>query len=186
MFWSEVFGVTAKNVRLHDDVIKGAIPYMLKLSISEKNFIKTEVGNILEEFTVACCFDVSVVTLCEHSFDKNFKLAENTFITLRRMVNNIGENLPKLNFDSLKALMITLAKIIDSAKKGNMKTWAQEICISMIELFGIENYYSLIQNTLGEQRIEYAKILVKTVEEKAKKNNKRESNIGGFINEVKD
>jgi hypothetical protein len=128
IFIKEVFSVTAKEVRLHDDVISGLIPYILKYSTSEKKLIKAEGEVILEEFTTNCCYDSSIIALCKACFDKNPSVTEVAFLTLGKMICNIGENLPKLSFDSLQALIITLAKTLDSAKKGSMKKWATMVC----------------------------------------------------------
>jgi hypothetical protein len=128
VFLREVFTFTAKEVRLRDEVIQAAIPAIFKLSISEKKLITAEIEGIIDMFVTHCCFDASIQSLCHIVFEKNASVAENAMYTLVKMVGNIGENLPQLNFNSLQMLMITLAKVLDSAKKGNMKKWATELC----------------------------------------------------------
>lgn len=183
VFLREVFTFTAKEVRLRDEVIQAALPHIFKLSISEKKLIKAEIEGIIEEFVTHCCFDASIQCLCSIVFDKNAAVAENALFTLAKMVSNIGENLPQLSFNSLQMLMITLAKMLDSAKKGNMKKWATQLCQSICNLFGMENYVSLVQGTMAEQPAEITQHLAKAIEEK--KETKRESKIHDFVQEQK-
>ena len=182
IFIKEMFFHTAKDVRLHDDLITGIMPFILKHFSSEKKLIKSEIEAILEAFLTNCCFDSSVLVLCQCVHDKNPSISEIAFITLAKMIANIGENLPKLQFTTLETFMLTLGKTLDSAKKGNMKKWAGDLCINTCKLFGIENYYQLIQNTLGNH-LDLAQHLVKAVEEK--KELTGESRIKGLVQETK-
>ena len=165
MFSSEVF-MNAREVRLHNDIITVIVPQVLIKSISEKNILKKEAESALINLIQNCIDDVTIVTLAKCCFDKNPTICENAFATLRNVISTIGDNLPSLQFQTLQTLMLTLGKLLDCAKKGNMKKEAQKLCQEMYMRFGVENYKELILNTVGPVHPEFLTYFEKAVEEK--------------------
>ena len=177
MFSTEVF-MNASQVRIQDEIIIHLVPQVLIKCISEKSVIKKEAENSLGYLTLNCYFyDSSIVTLAKCCcFDKNPTVSEIALNTLAKVIYQIGDSLPMLKFESLQALIYTLGKIMDSAKKGNMKKWATNLCINLYKRFGAENYKQLVMSTIGNQNPELVPYLAKAIEDK-KDSKSRESHI---------
>jgi len=91
--------------------------------------------------------------------------------------------------------MLTIGKVCDAAKKGNMKKIATGLCQNMNKRFGIENYHQLVMQTVQPVNPDLVQYFAKAIEEKkdlktrdsnlhdfiqAKKNEVRMSGFGGF------
>lgn len=194
MFSTEVF-MNAGEVRLYDECIQYLVPQVLNKSVSEKSVLKKEAETALQYLVSNCLYDVSLMTLCKCCFEKNPTVCEYALLALNRLVLNIGDGLPSLSFDALQLLMLTIGKVCDSAKKGNMKKIATRLCQDMNKRFGIENYHQLVMQTVQPVHPELVQYFAKAIEEKkdlktrdsnlhdfiqAKKYEARMSNVGGF------
>lgn len=181
MFSTEAF-MNAREVRLLDEVVMFLIPQVLNKSISEKSIIKKEAEGALCNLFSNCCYDSAIITLSKCCFEKNPAVCEVALATLGQMIGVIGDKLPVYKFETIQILMLTLGKIMDSAKKGNMKKWATDLCIGMDNRFGRENYQELVLSTVAIQRPDLAQYLAKAIEDK-KEVKHRDSNFHDFRQE---
>lgn len=182
MFSTEAF-MNAREVRIQDEVVVFLIPQVLNKCISEKSIIKKEAESALCNLFSNCCYDSAIITLSKCCFEKNPAVCEAALATLGQMLGTIGERLPMYKFETLQILMLTLGKIMDSAKKGNMKKWATDLCIGMYNRFGRENYQELVMSTVANQNPELAQYLAKAIEDKKEIVKTRESNFHEFMQE---
>ena len=180
LFVTEVF-MNSKNVRIHDDIIKGLVPHVLAKASSEKGFMKKEAQNALKELTVNCCYDITIMVLCTHTLDKNPAIGDIAILTLAQILNNIGANISKLNQLTLYGLARCLAKTLDMGKHAEQKKYATMICLFICKLFGLEDYARLIKGSNLSKGEELA--MVQVVEKK--KDTKRVENLQEFKTEKK-
>lgn len=183
MFSAEAF-MNAREVRLQDEVIMALVPHVLNKSTSERSMIKKEAETALCNLISNCCYDSSVIILSKCCFEKNPAICEVSLYVLASMVGNIGDSLPMLRQESLQILMLSLAKIMDSAKKGNMKKWATEVCWGIDQRFGRENYQELVITYVANENMDLAQYLAKAVEEK-KDVKTKDSGFHDFVQEKK-
>ena len=172
IFVTEIF-MNSKNVRLNDDIIMGLVPHVLSKASSDKGFVKKEAQSALKELTVNCCYDSTIVILCQQTLDKNPAIGDIAILTLAQVLNNIGENMSKLNPTTLIGLTKTMAKTLDTGKHANMKKYATMVCNYICRLFGLDNYINLIKGSNLSQSEELA--MSKSVE--GKKDSKRASGL---------
>ena len=183
LYLTEIFE-NCKTYSLSDEILTGLVPHILAKASSEKSLIKIQAEVALVHITNYCCNDTVILCLCSSCFDKNSNISEYALQTLGKIIFNIGENLPKLNFKTLSSLTNTLAKLLESAKKGNMKQWVSQICGNIFNLFGLQNYVELISTTFTPEQKPLAELLIKCVDDR-KEYKVRDSMFHEFLNEKK-
>lgn len=162
IFVTEVFQ-NSKNVRLQDEIINGLVPIVLVKASSEKGVLKKEAQEALRELSTNCCFDSTVVILCRESLGKVASVNNIAILTLTQILNNIGENISKLDQQTILCLTKTLATTLNTGKLANMKKLAGMICVYICKLYGFESYANLIRNCNLSQaeQLEMAKVVEK-------------------------
>jgi len=183
LFLKEMFK-SSSYIRLHDGIISNLIPLILNKVLSEKAFIKREVEKIVDLFVTNCCFDSSIQTLCRVVDEKKGQVQEYAMDILIKMVYNIGTNLPQLQTASLKALMLTLANTMNSAKNGTLKTKAANLCKGFKDIFGFANYYNLVKLAMEDESPHLIDLLFQAVRAK-REDDRRKSRMLEFISKQK-
>lgn len=86
MFIREVF-ISAKTVKLLDEIIYKFIPILLKKSLSELKIISEEAKLGLSEFVTNCCaWNCSYNVICQCCFDKNSQVCEQAMKILAKLI----------------------------------------------------------------------------------------------------
>lgn len=116
MFIGEVF-ISAKNVKLLDEIIFKFVPILLKRSLTELKLISEQAKLGLSEFVTNCAsWNCSYNVICQCCFDKSPQICEQAMKILAKLIQFGEAQFMKLSPETLQIIMKTLTQILDGKR----------------------------------------------------------------------
>lgn len=124
IFAQELFSY-AKAYKQNDDVIYGLVPTLLMKSHSDHGFQKAEAQKAVEILIECCVYDSTIQAFSNECIHKNSLVSEIAIKAVCKLIHNFGENISKLNNNTLRDIFVMLATVTFSLLKQN-RSWLEK------------------------------------------------------------
>ncbi|KRX07202.1 Armadillo-type fold [Pseudocohnilembus persalinus] len=162
------------NIVLHNQFTETFVPILLNKSNHTNSDIKNIAQSALQDF-IAFYYgkEESVLAACQGCFNNIPQIKVYALKLLNQILKMQEQAITKLSEDTLQKLMKTLAEMLNGKQKQNVLSEGIQVCQTIGQIIGQENYINLMNVTLNVQ--EQQNMQKNIVEDSNKRTKKKEN-----------